>query len=147
MRTVRRGRRVLREGPATTGCEIAIFDVSQYMGPRERAPGTCAATTPRMVSREVVLMSCGLGRARRRRAAATEAAMMGRWLLVIVAPRQVLPLLASRGHCAGGKTPIENLLRQISPRGVMKKLTQPIRVQWATRGGVVVARVPSMHAV
>ena len=135
---------MLRECPATTGCEIAIFDVPQNMGQREHAPGPCAATTPRMVSREVVLMSCGLGRARRRRAAATEAAMMGGWLLVIVA---FWPLLASRGHCAGAKTPIENLLRQISPRGVMKKLTQPIRLQWATRGGVVVARVPSMHAV
>ena len=61
--------------------------------------------------------------------------------------RPFWPLLASRRHCVGGKTPIENLLRQISPRGVTKKLTQPFLLQWATRGGVVVARVASMHAV
>ena len=71
---VRRGRWVLPEGPATSGREIAISDLWSKTGSRERAPAPCVATTPRMVSREVVLMACGLRRARRRRAATTEAA-------------------------------------------------------------------------
>ena len=46
-----------------------------------------------------------------------------------------------------GAAPIKNRLRQYLPRGGMKVLTQPIPLQWVTRGGVVTARVPSMHAI
>ena len=51
---------------------IRDFDLSRKMGPHDKFPGPCASTAPGVVSREVVLMSCGLRRARRRRAATTE---------------------------------------------------------------------------
>ena len=53
------------------------------------------------------------------------------------------PLVACGRGCAMGAARIKNRLRQYLPRGGMKVLTQPIRLQWATRGGVVTARVPS----
>ena len=51
---------------------IRDFDLSRKMGPHDQFPGPCASTAPGVVSREVVLMSCGLRRARRRRAVTTE---------------------------------------------------------------------------
>ena len=71
---VRRGRWVPSEGPTTSGREIAISDLWSKTGSRERSPGPRAAATPRMARKEVALMACGLGRARQRRAATTEAA-------------------------------------------------------------------------
>ena len=65
------------EGPATSGCEIAISDLWSKMGSLEISPGPRAANTPRIVSKEVVLMTSGLGRARRRCAVTTEAATIG----------------------------------------------------------------------
>ena len=64
------------EGPATSGCEIAISQLTWKRGSHAQSPRPRASTAPGMVSREVVLMSCGLRRARRRRAATTE---LRRW--------------------------------------------------------------------
>ena len=46
-----------------------------------------------------------------------------------------------------GRTQSKIRLRQFVPRVEMNKLTKPISVGWTSGGGVVAARVPSMHAI
>ena len=68
------------EGPATFGYKIEISDLWSKMGSREISPGPRATKTLKIVSKEVVLMNSGMGRARRRCAATTAAAMIvGTW--------------------------------------------------------------------
>ena len=61
-------------GPGSTDCEFAISHLSPENGTAQSVPGPMRLHSTKMVSREVVLMSCGLGRTRRRRAATMESA-------------------------------------------------------------------------
>ena len=65
------------EGPATFGYEIAISNLWSKMGSREISPGPRATKTLKIVSKEVLLMTSGMGRARRQCAATMAAATIG----------------------------------------------------------------------
>lgn len=69
------------------------------MGPHEQFPGPCTSIPPKMVRREVMLVSCGLGRARQRHTATTESAMIADGCIfcrvVIPNPRSVASVTAT----------------------------------------------------
>ena len=63
---------LLWESPAPPAANSRFYTSRANGTPHDQSPGPCVSTAPVIVSREVVLMSCGLRRARRRRAATTE---------------------------------------------------------------------------